>query len=572
MHGWLDDLDTLIEELGAEAHGAGRNPARLYDLALSRWGDETDLKLTGTYAAITSLGDGRLRLARSPWSAPPLHFVHSAERAMASSVIRVLFEAGHPREVDYEFVADQLVQDHRPLQTVGWYRGVSRVPIGTRIVLSAKGAEITPYYDPHRVTPVHLPRDEDYVAAAHDLLARSARLALQDCRRPGLMLSGGLDSAMCATALLGELPSERRLATFTFCPDPAWDGRNQSTQFGNERPYVEAFAAMHPRIDAMFDNTGQFDTGLRDILRANDLPTANVANTGKYHGPWQMARTAGCDWLFNAEFGNFTISNDGRWSYVEYLKRGKWRQLAKALAQRGGDGRPLWRKVLALSILPLVPRRLRVALRRLVHPGDGDPVSNVSGLSPAARAAQAERARERGTDALMDDYHYPRSRAEFIARIWESADSGEDLDLAFERLYGIRRRDITAHRPLIEFCLGVPTRQYIHEGVDRWLARRMAEGRIPEKQRTERRQGNHHPDWHVQLGRRRAELAESLERLRDHPVLGEMLDIDRLNGLLEDWPEVAPLDKAQALPRAFAMTRALTAASFVCYAEGRNDF
>ncbi len=555
-----------------DARGCGDNPAALYDLALARWGDDTDLRLIGNYAAITNMADGRLRLVRSPWVAPPLHYACTPERAMAASVIRVLFDAGHPREVDYDYVADQLAQDHQPLGNRGWYRGISRVPIGTRVMLSADGAKATTYYDPQQIPPASPASDEEHVATARAMLAESAAHALRPCLRPGLMLSGGLDSALAGLALLEAMPPPTRLATFTFCPDPAWDGRTAPTQFGNERPYVEAFAAMHPRIDPAFDNAGQFDTGLRDILRANDLPTANVANTGKYHGLWQMARAAGCDWLFNADFGNFTISNDGRWSYVEFFRRGRWGQLAQTLVHRSGDHRPLWRKTLALSVLPLLPRVWRMALRRLVHPESDDPVNLVSGLSHAARTDHTARASRRGSQALMNDYHYPRSRTEYIQRIWESADSGEDLDLAFERLHGIRRRDITAYRPLIEFCLGLPTEEFIKDGMDRRLARRMAEGRLPEPQRLERRTGAHNPDWHVHLSRRRGELAETLESLRDHPVLADMLDLDRLQNLLEDWPETTPLDPAEAMPRAFALTRALTAASFVRYAEGRNDF
>lgn len=306
---------------------------------------------------------------------------------------------------------------------------------------------------------------------------------------------------------------------------------------------------------------------------ANDLVTANVANTGKYHAPWQAAARDGCDWLFNAEFGNLTVSNDGRWSYVEYLRTFRWRQLALILKNRAGDSRPLWRKILALSILPQLPARLRVALRRWVHPESGDPVRRMSALSPAARRAHEICAAARGGgQPLMADYHYDRSREEQICGIWQSADSGEDLDLAFERLYGVRRRDIMAYRPLIEFSLGLPTRQFAHDGVDRWLARRLAAERMPEAQRLERRQGWHHPDWYVQLSRRWSELAERLDRLRDHPRLGPMLDIDRLQALLADWPETCPISDSGPDPRAFALTRALTAASFVGHAESRNDF
>ena len=567
IHGWLDNREDIATRLGLPADTADH---LLYDSALKAWGDEADRQLIGSYCAITALPDGRLRLVRSAWSAPPLHFATHDPLRMASSVLRVLFAAGVPREVDYDYVADQLLQDHHDAETAGWYKGISRVPLGTRIVLGHDGWEETRFYDPTAVESVRLKSDADYVEAARELIDRAAQVALGHCRRPGLLLSGGLDSAIVADALLRQMPADKRLPSFTFGPLAGWKPEPGSDLFADERHFVRAFAAMHPGLDPHFPASEghDFDYRLRDLYAACDAPTANIANVGILHGPWEAARQAGCDVVLNADHGNFTFSNSAQWYPVELFSRGRWPSLLAAVRHHPGDPRSLGRKLLAHIGLPLLPPALRKRVRDLANPGMGDMAQLRSLLTPQARA---DHRRRRG-NRQHHGYRPPRTRREWIMRAWHSADSGEDLDLGFERLYGMRRRDVTAWRPLIEFCLGLPTDQFVKGREHRRLARQLGKGIMPEAQRTNPYYGMQHADWQMRLGARRGDLAEYAARLRDHPFLAKTVDLARIDALLKNWPEQEVHDPLEALPRSFGITRALTAASFIGYAEGRNDF
>jgi asparagine synthase (glutamine-hydrolysing) len=567
LYGWLDNAAEIATALGL----ADQLPApQLYHLAWQAWGDAVDHRIIGSYCAITALPGGGLRLVRSPWTAPPLHFVRGPGLVGASSVLRALFSAGHPRQIDYDYLADQLLLDHHDGEPRGWYQAMGRVPLGCRVTLTEAGADLTRYYDPTAIAEVRFDRDEDYLAAARELLDRAAAIALSHARRPGLMLSGGLDSALAGEALVRHLPDSARLPAFTCGPRDDWDGRIDPLWMGDERAHVRAFAAMHPRIEPHFPPSAghDFDYRLRELFTACDVPTANIANVGIFHGAWEAARAAGCDVLLNADHGNFSISIEGAWYPSELLRRGRLLALIEAVRGETADKRPFWRKLLATAGLPLLPDAWRDTVRGWFNPLYRDRIALYSLLTPAAREAHARR---RSARPLSSGYRRPRSRREWIMRAWHSADSGEDLDLGFERLYGIRRRDVTAWRPLIEFCMGLPTDQFVRGREHRRLARQLAKGRLPEAQRTEERIGIHFADWHLRMGERRAELIDYAERMRDHPALGGTLDINRMVDLLSDWPEEAPLGGHEIMPRWFAATRAMTAASFVGYAEGRND-
>lgn len=574
FHGRIENAAEVAERLCIDLKdGKAIDGASLYDAALGRWGDEADRHLCGYYCTITQCADGSLRLARSPWAAPPLHFATNPERTIASNLMRAIFAGGQPREVDYDYVADQLIQDHHDGESCGWYRGVFRVPIGTIVRINQDGAALRRYYDPCALAPVRFGADSDYVEAANEQLDRAAEAAVAGSRKPGLMLSGGLDSALCATSILRVLPNGQKLPSFTFGPDADWDGISPPGAVGDERGLVRAFAAMHPRLEPFFPPpvAGGFDHRLRDMLAVTDLPTANVANIGVHHAAWQAARDHGCDRLLNGEMGNFTISNGADWSMVEDLLRLRWRQLYLSLRNSPFEARPMWRRFAAMPLMAVLPRGWRDPLRRMVGANHADRVPLFSLLSDDARERYARRARLRGTRPLMRDYALPRSREEWIWQAWHSCDSGEDLDQGFERLYGIERRDITAYRPLVEFCLALPTGQLRRGGEHRWLARRMAYGTMPEEQRRSAARGAHNADWHTRMSRRRTELLDYAERMREHPFLRETIDLDRMKLLLQDWPEATPVDPDQAMPRSFAITRALTAAAFIGHAEGRND-
>ncbi len=91
FHGYFDNQEQI-----ASALGAGREDlARLYGLAVERWGDEADRKIVGEYCSIVADPNrNQLRLARSPLRAPPLYHFHDDRLAAAASVPRTFFAAG----------------------------------------------------------------------------------------------------------------------------------------------------------------------------------------------------------------------------------------------------------------------------------------------------------------------------------------------------------------------------------------------------------------------------------------------------------------------------------------------
>lgn len=570
VHGWIDNRDELAAELGCD----GADDVTVYAAALERWGGDAERHLIGNYAAAAVLPDGALHVARAPWDAPPLHYHVGDGFTVASPLLRVLFAAGTPRNVDLERVVDELAFDWRSGDETGWYRGTLMVPLGASVGIGESGRKVSRWYGPPQPGSPDDYDEEQAVQQALALLDEAAGKALAWSKKPALSLSGGLDSPLVATSLLAHMPSGEKLPAITFVPDRDWGGECQPGTMGDEAPLVAKFVAAHPQIDwhRASDRVGGMDYKAREVFAASECFAPGLTNVAMVHNVYETARALGCDTLLVADFGNLTFSDGGLSAYAEYARRGEWGQLARLLRAREGDPRSLPRKLAALSLLPHLPAKLRTVLRTMVHPDRRDMVELLTPLSQAARTEQARRAQGRGSGSAWADFTYDLSRDATVRREWIDADGpGKDIDLAFEQIYGFRRRDVTAYRPLVEFCLSLPNRAFAWHGLERRLARKMAERRLPVDLARNRLHGQHNVDWHARQTRDIAAMREVLVVARDHAWLSETLDLDRMERLLDQWPDHPTFVPEIDWPLRLALPRALLAARFIGWLEQRND-
>jgi len=570
FHGYFDNAATVAAELGTDP----ANLARLYAMAVERWDDGADLKIIGEYCAI--IADPKrefIRLSRSPLRAPPLHYSHHDELVAASSVPRALFAAGVAQKLNESRLADSALINFSDLEAT-YFESIFKVPTGHVVELQrGRPRVLRQYYDLFATPKVRLNSDSEYVARAGELLNDGVRACLAGFRHPGATLSAGLDTPQVVLRALAQLPGGGKLPTFTFHPEPEYDGRVTEYFLGNERPLVEAFAAMHPRLEPHFTaNEGYgHDHRWNDFFHLMGAAPSGLCNMYVFHGLLSGAAREGCDVLLLAEWGNYTFSDKGEWGYVDYFLKGRWRQLWLALSRIDNDNRSIFGRFVVRCLLPLMPDSAWRTLRRLAKPGDRPFLEMMQPLSPQYRAASGAQRRLEQSSVFIERYQ-PRSRrhAQRLLFVNGDADTAE-IYQAFEQMYRVPLRDPTAYRPFVEFCFGLPTKMFMRDGRMRWLAKEMAKGIMPEEQRTNRLNGRWDADWHLRVGRRRADFLAELDRLEQDERFSAMLDFPRLKAALEDWPDETEVEAQQYYDREFAVPRGLLAARFVKYVEGSNQ-
>lgn len=571
FHGWLDNADQLAAELGLP--GTAGDPARLYAHAVAAWGDCADLRIIGEYCAIlVDPGQGLVRLSRSPLQAPPLVYHNDPRLAAAASIPGPIFASGVPRQLDEACTADRACFNFADSEAT-WFRDVRRVPLGSVVELRADGRRtLRRYYDPARIAPQPKASTQAYVARTRELLAEAVGATMRGFARPGAALSAGLDSPQVAWHAANQLPEGQHLPTFTFHPEPGWDGITDEGANGNERPMVEAFCAMHPRLEPHFtDNRGYgHDHRWQDFLRIMDGCPGGLSTLYVLHGLFDAASRRGCDVLLFANWGNRTFSERGAWAFAEFFLRGRWRQLWLALKRQGHLPHPMWRRFLSNCLVPLLPDWLWRRLRGLWH-------SEVSVLQEAVNPLRASYRESSGAAQRLAatpiplDRHLPRSRRHAIELEFANGDADlAEMYQALQLIYGLPCRDPTAYRPFVEFCLGLPTEMYVRDGQMRWLAKELAKGIMPEGQRANLLNGRWDADGQLRIRRRRADYLEELDRIEADEELNAMIDVPRLRAALLALPEHTSTDRAAYFPVVAGLMRGLLTARFVNYTKGRN--
>lgn len=570
FHGYFDNAGAVATELGADR----LDLASLYALAVEEWGDQADLKIVGDYCAVIADPNSRqLRLARSPLRAPPLYHFHNQELVVAGSVPRIFFAASVPQRLNERRVADSGMINFGD-QEASWFEGIHRVPLGSIVELRRGQARILKrFYDPLAVPSTRVGSDAECVARVSELLDEAVRACLAGFRSPGATLSGGLDSPQVAVRTLAALPAGQRLPTFTFHPEAGYDGIVQAASTGNERPIVEAFAALHPGLEPHFTaNEGYgHDHRWNDFFYLMGGAPSGLCNMYVFHGLFAGAAREGCDVLLVSEWGNYAFSDKGYWGFVEYLFQGRWRQLWLALRKFPIQERSMLWRFVAQCILPLLPTRLWRLARKTVFPNERKFLDLMQPFTQEYRLSSGAERRLKESGLTFD--RYQPWNAQHHRRLLLQNDDGEGAEVyqAFEQMYGVPQRDPMAYRPLVEYCWGLPTRMFMRDGEMRWLAKQVAKGLMPEEQRANRFNGRWDADWHRRIGRRRTDYLAEFDRLEANQRIAAMIDLPRMRAALEDWPERTVTDPQQYMPRQFAVPRALLTARFVNYVEGRNE-
>ena len=580
--GWLSNHREMLDLLGlSTSQGDDLPDSALALRAWERWDTAALDRLDGDFAfAVWDEQKRALCCARSILQAPPVHYHVGGDRIAVASFPKGLFALGDiEREIDEVAIADSLVLNYEDVER-SYFRDIRRLPLGCFMRVDADGVRVTRYYDPDRAPDVRFARDQDYVDAANEHLARATADCLRANETPAVSLSSGLDSPSVAVSAIEELRGRGGalafpLVGFTSVPEAGWDKRTYGKRFsGDESAPVRALGRMYPELEVNFlDSAGQdADAYLDQLFLLSEVPPRN---TGNLYWPIDISkatRARGKRVLLTGFNGNATISLEGAGRFPELLKQGRLIELVRELRLSAlPDSR--FGSVFKKAIAPVLPNRMYRAImqrRGLLHEA---PWHSYSAISPqwAAEMKLEQRLQDTGWDAT---YQPPATQRDYIKTILVGGtrDVGQSVRYGIQALTGVQDRDPLADRRLTEFCLGLPVEQYLYRGTDRRLVRRMMAERLPPEV-LDAPFGRQGADWHLRITRRLARYREELERLEGDAEAAGRLDLPRLRTLLDTWPTQTPLstvDHPDHLIAWYGMGRAVGTARFIRWVRGAN--
>lgn len=534
----LDDRDGLTDMLGLDPdQAANSSDTRLLLAAWQRWQTELFDHVYGDYAfAVWDARDRQLILARDALGAKPLHYHRQSGLFAFASMAKGLHAlpevplGPNPSRVT-ELLA--LLPESGP-ET--WFQDIYRVEPGHYIRVDETGQSVHRHWNPDRSMPVP-DTFEAQVKGMRQHLDRAVQSRLRGAgRRIGSHLSAGLDSsAVAATA--ARLMAERggRVTAFTASPRAGFVLPGNPGQIEDETELAAATAALYPNMDhVVLRNDGRdLTAGLDRGFHMFERPVLNICNARWTDHIHEEARRLGLNVMLVGAMGNMTFSFDGKTLPGELLKKGDLIGFVREGHALAREKRMNWKGYWAQALGPWMPTMLWRIINRI-----RSRISVLGDYSAVKESAVAaydleRRARERGHDL---EY---RSEADAFAqrlRILGRVDFG-NYSKGVVGGWGLDVRDPTADRRLVEYCLALPTEAFLSDGLPRRLARLGLTDRLPAAVLEERRKGYQAVDWFENVVTSRDSLLQEVSRLRNVDGVADILDLDRLEGLLQSMPE-----------------------------------
>jgi len=535
--------------------------------ALETWGVEASLdRIYGEFAfALWQPEARRLMLARDSTGERSLFVHRGAEIIAFSTRLRPLLALPEvPRDLDDAALADQLVLNLGPAKRT-IYRAIDRVPSGHIAVFTPTDSHMSAHWDLPEPGSLRHRNDAEIEEAARDTVDHAVADALRAEGPVTAWLTSGLDTANVVASAARQLAPER-LTAVTLVPSGPTPP-DTPLIYHNEAARAGAFAAMHPNVDWRVVGDDGEDWGEKDYRRAFlefGAQTGAGLNIAWFYPLYRFMAAQGSHVSLGGEMGNAFFSDSGLSFLPEAFLGLRWGDLARNLTDLHGQGVPA-RRLAGLVFWPLAPfwlRKWRGGMR-------GAPWSDHSAINPAFAAET--RLHERVDLSLY------RMRCGFshhstqALRRWMHQDQQVyDMTNAHRARTGVDHRLPLGDRRVVEFFGALPVEQFLKGGVTRSLAKRLLRGQAPPETLESAARGWQNGDWFALMSAARPAMREEMARLRASPQARRVIDLDRLQALLDDWPA----DAAAAEPRRFEyyymLDRGIEMARFLAWREGGN--
>lgn len=567
-------LDNRLE-LSQQLHIPQTNLKHLPDSAIilaayQRWGNDCPQHLTGEFTfAVWDPKKQQLFCSRDPLGNRSLFWFKDAKRVVVSSTLGALFsmpEIG--RTLNRKALAEHLTFSGRLDGTL--YQGVSRLPAGHTLTCAVDKFSTRRYWNP-APKALSVLTDEECIEAFTDLLSTAVECRLRTPGKVGIFMSGGLDStSVAATAAPFLAARNKQLSVFSSLPPKDFRVPEGIPSPLPERALIEAIADLFPNLQLQVINDRESNAleNLEQSFHYSDAPFVANANRSWFEAGLSQAAAQDISVVLTGAAGNATISYDGHTRLMDLLRRGHWLSLGHELrALAATSGLSVRRLAINHLLAPLLPNQAMNSLARLglsarkawtYHsPVSPDAIASFS-LNPTHLTANWNRKTASAT-----------WRASYFSNpLYEDA---LDNVNSWRHQFGVDLRDPTADQRVVEFCLALPDQHFLRDGQNRSLIRRAMKGKLPAELLNETRHGQLSQDWFVKFAPMREEFKMELQRMRHSEAACEILDLPRLEALVNNWPTGNWFSPDVSSQYKFVLQRAIAAGRFIRWVERKES-
>jgi asparagine synthase (glutamine-hydrolysing) len=492
--------------------------------AYEKWGEECCRYLIGEFAfAIWDDRNRRLFCCRDHLGTRPFLYWHNGSRFLFASDVRTILACpGVPRELNRRKLAGMALFDgHHFYSDETFHAGILSLPSGFSLVVDARGAHKRMYWEPE-IRPELVPaKPEEAIEALRHLLFQAVECRIPENSQATVELSGGLDSSAITAIAARFLERKGRtlLAVSGVLPDNVTVSQRHRP---DEREYIDEFRSWpNVRIEYVTAlGRGPFD-GIEDPtgFYATPLRTSRFFLQEELH---QRAFSLDAHSVLRGLSGELGPTNSGKRYYLELAAKCHWSTLARELV--------LLRKV--RGVRPF--RFLAAQLFDLLGP---PPWRH----KPTPQVLFTESFQENSKVWRRERCARPDQRQHQLT-VLRNFQRGHAAWWARSNEHPIRISQPWLDKRVVEYCLSAPPTLKVKNGYHRNLMRESMDGVLPKRIQWRTSKTPFSPDYSARFNAQLGRARDVVEAISPRDPVREILDMDRLAGLLR------PVDPQTAGP------------------------
>lgn len=541
----IDNREEILKELNMCDKSVGDFTDSEYILmCYKKWGQDCTSHILGDFAfAIWDNKKKELFCARDHIGRRTLYYYNYenifAFCTLSESLLHTVYKK--PR-LNERWIADFLalyggLHVSEDEETI--YENIKQVQAAHNILVTQNKITKKKYWNPLvNVKEFKFSNDEEYKEKFLNIYNQAVKCRLRGLGEIGLMVSGGLDSSSVAALAANQLKSQKKkLKTFTSIPLKKLRRADTEHEIFDESEYVNELKNFVGNMEVNFcDFNGENSYEvIDDLIDIYEQPYKVVESSYYINNIAKLAAEENCRIVLKGQYGNVTISRGDFFTHAKTLfQKGKIPQLLNEIndaCKMHKISKKRFTKAVLKSFEPYQLKKIKFYLK---NPRYDSLKTSPINKEFALKWNVEKRLSKLGFNIPVSKVENEKeSRKYYVNDIVNSHVFVANAKLALKN--GIIFRDPTADVRIIEFCLRVPTEQYVRGGVDRRLIRYSMKGLIPESIRMNIDQrGVQASDWIDRLKPIWNEVYDDMYKSVNKSEVEKYFDVDKLNSLLKD--------------------------------------
>lgn len=539
---YLDNRNELLEELQIPKEDWGMiADGTLWKMAYQKWKKKCVNHIRGSYVLMVYDKEKQeIICIRDATGNRCIYYTFEDGQFYFSSLLKsIIYARKKKTEINQRWICDFLALDQLAMTTECRetpYEGIYKLEPAQIVTITLKDGVVgKDYWNPlSHLSTLKLKSDEEYGGRFLELFQDAVNCNLRARGEIGILLSGGLDSTATAAISAPILKKQKKkLQSFTSIPEDGYELEQKRYYIENESSNVQILETYLENLQCNFlDMEGQncWDDKA-EMLEIYEMPYKALQNVSWINESAKKAREKGCSIMLTGQFGNSTISfGYEEVHYQTLLKSGRLLKLKYEIDRLHKRIPLISRKKVWQDVLKeLIPYKIRLSFLK-----EKDMFENVLISGEKIKKYQIEkRFQKRGLNMPIKKQYTWKQFKTFIIMKEAMSQIGE-METKVSLKHGILIKDPSRDKRVIEFCLSLPSDQFVRDGISRRLIRIYMKEQLPEEILNELyKRGKQSADWMYRLQKRWAVIYADMKEVFNKEKVKEYFDEEKVNRVLE---------------------------------------